>query len=88
MAVAGFTITSLWNGSGERSNMKRFISHYLMVSDVRQGLLRYFPFYNRERLHTSLGNRTPYEVYFKQPIPLNLGQACQTMHQMYPHFLS
>jgi len=26
MAVAGFTITSLWNGSGERSNMKRFIS--------------------------------------------------------------
>jgi len=32
---------------------------------------RYFLFYNGERLHTSLGDRTPYEVYFKQPMPLN-----------------
>jgi putative transposase len=65
-----------------------YLNHYSMVSEVRQGLSRYFSFYNRERLHTSLGNRTPYEVYFRQPVSLNRGQASQTMHQMYPHFLS
>ena len=61
---------------------------YSMVSEARNGLARYFLFYNGERLHTSLGNRTPYEIYFKQSIPLNPGQASQTMHQIQPTFLS
>ena len=65
-----------------------YLHDYPMISGARDGLKSYFLFYNRERLHTSLGNRTPYEVYFKQPIPLNLGQACQTMHQIHPTFLS
>jgi hypothetical protein len=39
-------------------------------------------------LYTSLGNRTPYEVYFKKPIPPNPGQASQTMPQMQPTFSS
>ena len=64
-----------------------YLHDYSMVSEARDGLKSYFLFYNGERLHTSLGNRTPYEVYFKQPIPLNLGQASQTMHQIQPTFL-
>jgi putative transposase len=65
-----------------------YLNHYPMVSEVRNGLTRYFLFYNRERLHTSLGNRTPHEVYFQQPVTLNPGQAAQKMHQIHPHFLS
>jgi len=61
-----------------------YLHDYSMVSEARDGLKSYFLFYNGERLHTTLGNRTPYEVYFKQPIPLNPGQASQTMHQIQP----
>jgi hypothetical protein len=49
---------------------------------------RYFLFYNGERLHTSLGDQTTDEVYFKKPIPLNPGQASQTMHPIQPIFSS
>ena len=65
-----------------------YLHEYPMVSEARNGLTRYFLFYNRERLHTSLRNRTPHEVYFKQPIPLNPRQVSQTMHQISPTFLS
>jgi putative transposase len=65
-----------------------YLHDYPMVSEARNGLKRYFLFYNRERLHSSLGNRTPHEVYFKQPIPLNTRQASQTMHPIHPTFLS
>jgi putative transposase len=33
------------------------------VPELSKGLSRYFPFYNEERLHQSLGYRTPAEVY-------------------------
>jgi Integrase core domain len=36
------------------------------VSDAQAGLERYFDFYNTERFHSSLGDRTPSEVYFKE----------------------
>jgi putative transposase len=65
-----------------------YLHDYSMVLDAHNGMTRYFLFYNRERLHTSLGNRTPHEVYFKQPIPLNPRQAYQIMHQIQPTFLS
>jgi putative transposase len=65
-----------------------YLHDYSMVLDAHNGMTRYFLFYNRERLHTSLGNRTPHEVYFKQPIPLNPRQAYQIMHQIHPTFLS
>ena len=65
-----------------------YLHDYPMVLEARNGLTRYFLFYNRERLHSSLGNRTPHEVYFKQPVPLNPRQASQTMHQIHPTFLS
>jgi len=40
-----------------------FIRGYEAVPDLRQGLAAYFPFYNEERRHQSLGYRTPAEVY-------------------------
>ena len=35
------------------------------VLAVETGLAKYFPFYNHERPHQSLENRTPSEVYGK-----------------------
>lgn len=36
---------------------------YETVRDARNGLTRYFRLYNTERLHESVGDRTPHEVY-------------------------
>ena len=36
------------------------------VPALQAGLSRYFPFYNQERRHRSLENRTPAEVYGKK----------------------
>ena len=49
--------------------------HYLYLrsfdngSELRKGLRYWFPFYNRERSHQSLDNRTPDEVYYELPHP-------------------
>jgi putative transposase len=40
-----------------------YIRGYGTVAELLQGLLRYFVFYNQERLHQSLGYETPAEVY-------------------------
>jgi putative transposase len=40
-----------------------YLRCYETVPELRAGLLRYFPFYNEERLHQSLDYRTPAEVY-------------------------
>ncbi len=40
-----------------------YIWCYESVPELRQGLRRYFSFYNEERPHQSLGNRTPGAVY-------------------------
>ena len=40
-----------------------YLHDYQTVGDARQGLGRYFLFYNRERPHQALGYRTPAEVY-------------------------
>jgi putative transposase len=40
-----------------------YIRGYETVAELLQGLLRYFAFYNQERLHQSLGYGTPAEVY-------------------------
>ncbi len=39
-------------------------------SQLRHGLTRWFRFYNQERSHQSLDDRTPDEVYFDIPHPL------------------
>jgi putative transposase len=49
--------------------------HYLYLysfyggSDLRQGLTRWIHYYNQERGHSSLDDRTPDEVYYGLPNP-------------------
>ena len=40
-----------------------YLWRYEAVPELRQGLGRYFPYYNEGRQHQSLGYRTPAEVY-------------------------
>ena len=40
-----------------------YLREYNTVREARQGLQRYFGFYNDERLHQALGYRTPAAVY-------------------------
>jgi len=40
-----------------------YIRGYETVSELHRGLARYFAFYNDERLHQSLGYRTPAAIY-------------------------
>ena len=40
-----------------------YLKDYTMPREAEAGLQLYFRFYNEERLHTSLGNRTPASVY-------------------------
>ncbi len=41
-----------------------YIKDYQDYGDVRQGLGRYFPFYNNRRYHQALKYKTPYEVHY------------------------
>jgi putative transposase len=41
-----------------------YLHDYAHPREARQGLGRYFPFYNQERPHQALNYRTPAEVYF------------------------
>ena len=41
-----------------------YINDYSTVKEARNGIGRYFALYNNERLHQSLGYRTPYEVHY------------------------
>jgi putative transposase len=43
-----------------------YLHQYTTVSEARLNLVRYFQFYNTERLHQALDYRTPYEIYFKE----------------------
>ena len=40
-----------------------YMRSYEAVAELLDGLIRYFAFYNQERLHQSLGYETPAEVY-------------------------
>jgi putative transposase len=42
-----------------------YLNEYDSPRAARQGLSRYLTFYNRERLHRSLGYRTPAEAYLR-----------------------
>lgn len=52
-----------------------YLHQYLTVADVRRGLDRYFHFYNAERIHESLGYKTPHEIYFQKPLDQQTKQA-------------
>ena len=44
-----------------------YLKDYRTVSEARQGLQRYFPFYNEQRFHQALDYRTPQNVHFATP---------------------
>jgi putative transposase len=46
-----------------------FLHEYETVSDARRGLAQYFPFYNDERTHETLGYLTPGQVYRQGLMP-------------------
>jgi putative transposase len=41
-----------------------YLMGYENISEARDGLNRYFTFYNNKRRHQSLGYKTPHEIYF------------------------
>ncbi len=65
-----------------------YVHSYESVRDASEGLTRYFQLYNRERLHESLGYRTPHEVYFGGNNKNNNGDAGWLIHQIQPIFVS
>ena len=44
-----------------------YLKDYVSVKEAREGIGRYFRFYNHERLHQSLDYRTPAAVYLRRP---------------------
>lgn len=42
-----------------------YLKDYTTVSMARENLDEYFGFYNGERRHQSLGDKTPAEIYFE-----------------------
>lgn len=68
-----------------------YLKNYETVAEAREALSRYFHFYNTERLHQSLGYRTPQEVYFEER-RLKRGPETKPrqapLHQIQPSFLS
>lgn len=60
-----------------------YLHSYESVRDTRNGLAKYFRLYNTERLHESLGYKTPHEIYFakgrndnRQAGLIHLKEAC------------
>ena len=43
-----------------------YLNEYERVADFSRDLRKYLVFYNSERLHSSLGYRTPQEIYFEK----------------------
>ena len=60
---------------------------YESIAEARSSLRRYFHFYNTERIHQSLGYRTPHEIYFGEDRNNNR-QATESVHLKQPDFLS
>jgi putative transposase len=64
-----------------------YLHDYQGVSEAHFRLVAYFQLYNMERIHETLGYRTPYEVYSGNPFNFNPGQAYPTMHLKQTYFL-
>ncbi|MDI6809746.1 MAG: integrase core domain-containing protein, partial [Candidatus Eisenbacteria bacterium] len=68
-----------------------YLKSYETVAEAKESLAKYFHFYNTERLHESLGYRTPKEAYFSEE---RKGEGPETkpvqaaLHQIQPCFLS
>jgi putative transposase len=46
-----------------------YLKDYRTVAEAREGLDRYFPFYNQQRMRQALDYRTPYSVHFARSRP-------------------
>jgi putative transposase len=44
-----------------------YLKDYRSVAEAREGLARYFLFYNEQRIHQALDYRTPHHVHFAAP---------------------
>jgi putative transposase len=42
-----------------------YLKHYQNIAEAKKGLTDYFNFYNNRRLHDSLDDRTPAQIYFE-----------------------
>ena len=42
-----------------------YLHSYQNISEVKEGLREYFRFYNYERFHQSLDNKTPWQIYLQ-----------------------
>ncbi len=56
-----------------------YLNDYRTVREALSSLKRYLDFYNTLRLHSSLGYKTPYEVYFKEQYKIQ-EQANKSIH--------
>lgn len=66
-----------------------YLHDYRTVSEARLRLNDYFRFYNNERIHESMGYRTPCEVYYNnEPLTLVPNMAPSPLHLKYPNSLS
>jgi putative transposase len=65
-----------------------YLHDYRNVPEAHGGINTYMRFYNTQRLHESLGYRTPYEVYSNQTFHNQTGQINAKMHLQNAHFLS
>ncbi len=52
-----------------------YLKNYETVPALKKGMCDYFRFYNHERLHQSLGYRTPAEIYFGTLLSVNSQQS-------------
>ena len=70
-----------------RVNCEHYLTYtYDTVRETRESLTRYFKFYNGERLHESLGYRTPQEVY--SGLEETMNEQAGTFHHKEVCFLS
>ena len=42
-----------------------YLKHYQNISEAREGLTKYFDFFNTKRFHSSLNDLTPAQIYFE-----------------------
>ena len=69
-----------------------YLKDYETVKEAKDGIKRYFDYYNNERLHQSLNYRTPKEVYFSgyinQQVLLYTEPLLCSTNLIFPCFLS
>jgi putative transposase len=55
-----------------------YLHEFQKVADVRTHLAAHFRFYNEERRHETLGDRTPHDVYLGTSVAPFRGEAIGT----------